>query len=170
MSHKTKNIVLVVGFFLGLVLCHKLAFSKTLDYKRQYAELSQQEQLFANTPHQLSVLKQKQRYFDSILSAYQLKGSSLQNGLLSTINTFANDNGLKVIGFLEPHTFMDNDLTVKTYQITLEGDYNAMLDLIFRLEQRTKFGEIINLHFEKKKDFRTGKSFLQAHILLRSLG
>ncbi len=34
--------------------------------------------------------------------------------------------------------------------------------------QQTKFGEIINLHLEKKINFKTGKKYLQASVLLRS--
>ena len=74
----------------------------------------------------------------------------------------------KVVNFLEPHETIQNDLTVKTYGFTLEGDYNAILRLAHKLEQETKLGEIINLHFEKKKNFRSWKYYLQAKVLLKS--
>jgi len=59
-------------------------------------------------------------------------------------------------------------LWIKTYEFVLEGDYNSINQLIYKLEQQTKFGEVISLHFEKKKNFRTGKHYLQARILLKS--
>lgn len=170
MTNKTKNIVLISGFLLTLVLCYRFAISNTLEIKKQYINLSQEEVLFKNMPKQLSLLKQKQKYYDSILSKYQLNGSSIQNSLLKTINVFATNNNLKVIGFLEPHVINHNNLTIKTYEFTVEGDFNAILKLTHKLEQQTKFGEIINLHFEKKKNFRTGKYYLQAKILLKSFG
>ena len=52
-----------------------------------------------------------------------------------------------MIRFLEPHTITKNDLTIKTYEFTLEGEYNNINELIHQLEQQTKFGEIVNLHF-----------------------
>lgn len=168
MTNKTKNIGLLLGFFIVLILCYRLAIAKTFALKNEYNNLKQQELLFTNTPKQLSLLKQKQKYYDSILNKYQLNGSSLQNSLLKTINEFAVNNNLKVKGFLEPHIIKQNDLTIKTYRFTLEGDFNAILKLTHKLEQRTKFGEVINLHFEKKKNFRTGKYYLQAFILLKS--
>ncbi|WP_303316678.1 hypothetical protein Q4Q34_07695 [Flavivirga abyssicola] len=170
MTNKSKNIVLVTGFVLVLILCFKLAISKTITLKKEYNTLKQEEFLLKNTPKQLSLLKQKEKYYDSILNKYQIKGSSIQNNLLKTINTLANDNKLKVIHFLEPHVIENNNLSVKTYRFSLEGDYNNILKLVYHLEQQTKFGEIISLSFEKKKNFRTRKHYLQAHILLKSFG
>lgn len=170
MNNKTKNILLLSGFLLTLVVCYRLAISNTLELKNQYNSLKQEKALFKNTPKQLSLLKQKLMYYDSILSKYQLNGSSIQNNLLKTINAFAESDNLKVIGFLEPHIIDQNGLIIKTYQFSIEGDFNAILKLAHKLEQQTKFGEIINLHFEKKKNFRTGKYYLQVKILLKSFG
>lgn len=170
MTNKNKNIVLVLGFILALVLCYLLTISKTFQQKKQYNTLKKQELLFKNAPKKLSLLKQKEVYYDSLLTKYQLNGSSIQNNLLKTINTFANGNDLKVISFLEPHTITKNDLTIKTYLFVLEGEYNNINQLIHQLEQQTKFGEVVNLHFEKKKNFRTGKYYLEARVLVRSFG
>lgn len=170
MTSKNKNIVLVVGFFLALIVAYNYAISNTLKERKSYITLKKQELLFKNAPKQLSVLKQKEKHYDSLLVAYKLNGHSIQNNLLKTINNFASANNLKVLDFLEPHTIKKEDLIVKTYQFTLEGPYNAIVKLIYELEQETKFGEIINLHFEKKKNFRTGRYYLQAKVLLRSFG
>ena len=170
MTNKSKNMLLIVGFVFVLILCFNLAVSKTINLKNEYDTLKQEEWLHKNIPKQLSLLKQKQKYYDSILNKYQIKGSSVQNNLLKTINTLANNHALKVVHFLEPHSIETNDLSVKTYQFTIEGHYNNILKLIHHLEQQTKFGEIISLSFEKKKNFRTRKYYLQAHILLKSFG
>jgi hypothetical protein len=170
MDHKTKNIILIVGFLLALFLCYQLALSKTMDLRQEFKVLKDQQLMFKNTPRQLSVLKQKQKYYDSILVKHQIKGSSLQNNLLKVINTYADSNNVKVVTFLEPHIIKNDNLKINTFQFSLEGTYNALIKLIHKLEQETRFGEIINLHFEKKKNFRTNKYYLQAHVLLRSFG
>ncbi len=170
MNNKTKNIILISGFLLVLILCYKLAINKTIDLKQEFKQLKEQEILFKNTPRQLSLLKQKQKYYDSILTKHKISGSSIQNNLLKVINTYADSTNIKVVTFLEPHIINQNDLKINTYQFTLQGKYNSIIKLIHLLEQETKFGEIINLHFEKKKNFRTNQYYLQAHILLRSFG
>ncbi|WP_179317211.1 hypothetical protein [Winogradskyella undariae] len=168
MSKKQKNIALIIGFIVALFLCYQLAISNTLQQKNQYNTLKAQELLFKNAPKQLSLLKQKEVYYDSLLTKYQLDGSSIQNSLLKVINTFAKDNNLKVVSFLEPHSIAKNELTINTYEFVLEGNFNAINQLIHQLEQQTKFGEVINLRFEKKKNFRTGRYYLQATVLLQS--
>ncbi len=170
MTNKTKNIALLVGFAIVLFVCYQFAISKTLNIKNRYNSLRHEDGLFKNTPKQLALLKQKQIYYDSILMSNKLDGSSIQNSLLKVINTFAETENLKVISFLEPHAHLNNDLIIKTYSFTLEGNYESIIKLIHVLEQRTKFGEIINLHFEKKKDFRSGRYYLQAKVLLKSFG
>jgi hypothetical protein len=170
MTSKIKNIILIFGFLLVLVLSYRLAISKTIELKKEFNILEKQEILYDNTPKQISILKQKQSYYDELLSKYQLNSSSLQNNLLKTINTFTDTTDVKIISFLEPHVINKVDLRINTYQFTLEGNYNDIIKLIHKLEQETKFGEITNLHFEKKKNYRTGENYLQASILLKSFG
>lgn len=170
MTKKQKNIILVIGFLLSVYICYQLAISKTLDQKAQHDRLSKEVMLSKNAPKQLLLLNKKAVYYDSILSKHHLAGTSIQNNLLKFINSNAEAHNLKVVSFLEPHVINQNELVIKTYDFTVEGDYNNINQLIYQLEQRTKYGEIINLHFEKKKNFRTGKSYLQARVLLKSFG
>lgn len=170
MTKTQKSIILIIGFVASLYICYALAISKTLEQKAQYNTLAKEVLLSKNAPKQLSLLKQKEVYYDSLLTKYQLDGSSVQNNLLKVINAFAEANNIKVVSFLEPHFMAKNDLMVNTYDFTLEGPYNAINQLIYQLEQQTKFGEIVNLHFEKKKNFRTGRYYLQARVLLKSFG
>jgi len=168
MSNKQRLITLLIGTLITAVVCYQFAISKTIALKEQYSNLKQQKILFKNTPKQLTLVKKKQRYYDAILTKYQLNGNSIPNSLLQNITNFAKTNQLKVIDFTEPHISSTNDIAVKTYQFTLEGDYNKTLSLIHKLEQETKFGEIINLHFKKEKNYKLGTHYLQAKILLKS--
>jgi len=170
MAQKTKNILLILGFILIVILAYKYAIANTLQLKKDYKTLQQEALVFDKMPLQLSSMKQKEKYYDSLLTKYKLGESSMQNSMLSTINSFADDNQLKVVDFIEPHSIKQNDLTINTYQFTLEGNYNAILSLVYQLEQHTKFGEVINLNFKKQKNHKTGTYYLQANVLLRSFG
>ncbi|WP_299884437.1 hypothetical protein [uncultured Lacinutrix sp.] len=170
MTSKNKNIALLIGFLFVLILGYQYAISNTIALRKEFNSLKKQELLFKNAPKQLSILKQKEKYYDSLLVKYQINGSSIQNSLLKSINTFANTNSIQLISFLEPHVIQKDNLTYNTYLFTLQGNYNDILQLIYKLEQGTKFGEITNLHFERKKNYRTGKNYLQASVLMRSFG
>ena len=170
MTQKTKNIILVAGFVLLVIIAYKFAFSNTFETRHEYKALRNEAVAFDNLPMQLSSLKQKEKYYDSLLTKYQLKGNSIQNNILKTLNTYADSTGLKVSNFIEPHQMKQGDLHINTYQFTLEGHYNAIITLIHTLEQNTKFGEIINLDFQKKKNYKTGQFYLVTHVLLKSFG
>lgn len=170
MTHKLKNRLLVIGFVLTLIACYHLAISKTLALKNEHHDLQHEALLFKNTPKQLSILLQKKQYYDSLLNKYQINGTSIQNNLLKTINKLANNSNLKVVSFLEPHVSKTNEVTFKTYQFTIEGNYNDILKLIHHIEQKTKFGEIINLDFQKNVNYKSGTTYLQAFVLLKSTG
>jgi hypothetical protein len=170
MSNTLKNRLLVGGFILLLCICYKLAIANTVALQAEYDKLSKQEELFKNIPKQIALLKKKEQYYDSLLTVYKIGGTSLQNNLLNAITTFSDQNNLKVIEFSEPHTFIDTSLKINTYSFTVEGHFNAILQLIYTLEQRTKYGEVVSVFYEKKKNYRTGTSYLQARIVLQSFG
>lgn len=170
MNNKTKNIFLLSGFLLMLFLCWQFAFSKTYALKKEYSTLIQQQKLYQNMPQTLAMLKEKKMYFDSILKNHHLTEGSIQSNLLKTITAFSQKHQLKLVNFLEPHSYQKKALTVKTYRFVLEGSFSNMLKLIYHLEQVTKYGEIINLHFEKKENFRTNVDYLVARVLLQTFG
>lgn len=170
MTKQQKNIALTVSFILALILCYQLAIKNTLQLKEQHTHLANEAVSLKSAPQQLALLKQKNVYYDSLLTRFQLGGSSIQNNLLKVINTYASNNALKVVDFLEPHVSTNDNLVIKTYDFTLEGTYNNINQLVYLLEQKTKFGEVISLHFEKKKNYRTGRFYLQARVLLKSFG
>lgn len=168
MNKKTRNIVLVAGFALVLLIAYQFAISDTLVLKDKYGKLKQQQELFKNAPQKYSLLRQKERYYDSILNANQLSGSSIQNDLLKTISKITEGTSLRIIDFSEPHLFKDSDYTIKTYSFSVNGNFNDIQQLLYHLEQKTSFGELVNVHYTRKRDFRRWKNFLEASVLIRS--
>ncbi|UOB17879.1 hypothetical protein [Abyssalbus ytuae] len=168
MSSKTKNIILIAGFILALFLCYHFAVKNTLQEKQRYNKLKAEEVMFENIPKQLLTLNKKNEYYTGLLKKYQLGETSLQNNLLKTINKKAGELNLKVIDFNEPHIARKNGLNINTYTITLQGSFNNMIKLIYSLEQQTRFGELVNVHFIKQKNYRTRREYLQATIMLQA--
>jgi len=168
MSSKTRNMILVAGFLLACILCYVFAFSKTFDARTSFKELEKQETLFEDIPKQFSLLNQKMQYYDSLLHRYQLTETSIQNNLLKTINRKATELNIKVVQFNEPHVFSTGERSKNTYGFTLEGDFANLISVLHHLEQNTKYGEVLNMHFVKEKNHRRGTYYLQLHILLQN--
>ena len=168
MKSKTKNILLIGGFVLAFIICYQFAIKNTLQEKARYSRLKAEEALFENIPRQLMTLSKKNEYYNDLLAKYQIGETSMQNSLLKNINKTAQELNVMVIDFNEPHTAEKNGLQVNTYSITIEGNFNDIAKLIYGLEQKTRFGELVNVHFIKQKNYRTRKDYLQATIMLQA--
>jgi hypothetical protein len=167
MTIKQKNITLVISFFGVLLLGYFLSISVTLSLKDNYDNLKTQEQIYSNIPKRLKMLSQKEKHYDSLLQHYQITETSLQNNLLKTIDRYAVNHAIKIISFNEPHSVIQNGKKTNSYAFRVSGDFNAILGLAYQLEQRSKFGMIASLQFEKLKNYRTGQTSLEGAFVLQ---
>jgi len=166
MSSNRKNTILIIASILLLFICYKFAVKKTIDYKKEYQLLKNQEQLFNDLPKQFGVLNEKNKYYDSLLTKFQITETSLQNNLLKTINKVTSTLKVKVIDFKEPHIVAENEVRKNYYTFTLEGSFENILKVIHQLEQKTKFGEVATINMIKGKQPRSRKEFLQAEVMI----
>lgn len=170
MSLKQKNIALLIGLLLLFWLSYRFSFSKAVNTKNKYHQLKLDEALFKNIPDKIFKLNQENVYLDSLLTKHQISSeSSFQNNLLQNISFFAKENDLQIISFNEPHLFSKDGGTLNTYSFSIKGNYTSINKLIYNLEQKNKFGRILSVKFEKKRNFRTNRRFLICEILLRRI-
>ncbi|WP_299432227.1 hypothetical protein [uncultured Aquimarina sp.] len=171
MTQKNKNIALIIGLVLVLFIAYQYGFSKTFVLSKEVSKLEDQKEAYQSAPAQLAALANKEKQLDEILKKNNVEGNSLQNNILKVLNTLSNDSGYTIIAFEEPHIYLDevSQKTTTTYNFTLQGDYKSLINVVYALEQKYSFGNVINVNFEKKKNFRTGKSFLQCQILLQRI-
>lgn len=167
MTIKQKNTALIAGFVGILILGYFVSISETLAIKKNYDHLKEQELIYANIPQRLQVLTQKEKHYDSLLQHYQITETSLQNNLLKTIDRYADDHSIKVVSFLKPHSVTQKGKKTNSYTFTVSGDFNSILGLAYQLEQKSKFGMIASLQFEKIKNYRTSKTSLEGQFVLQ---
>ncbi|MEW7291272.1 hypothetical protein [Aquimarina sp. 2304DJ70-9] len=171
MEQRTKNILLVAGLLCVLFIAYHYSFAKTFAISDELDILENQKEQYQAAPIQLAALSKKEQQLDIILAKNNVEGSSLQHNLLKTLNTLSDTTNVKVIAFEEPHQFVDevSKKGTTTYDFRLQGDYKALIGVIYTLEQQYSFGNIVQVDFEKKKNFRTGARYLQCRVLLQRL-
>ncbi len=168
MTGKQKNIALLVGFAILLFLSYQLSFSKTFQLKKQYQTLKKEQKLLTNVSEKLLTLKQENSYYDSILKSKKISATnSFQNNLLQRVTTFADSTGISIVSFNNPHILQMDNATINTYSFTLNGNFTAIIRLIYELEQQFKLGKIISVHFKKKKNYRLSTNYLECEIILQ---
>ena len=169
MNSKTKNWVLILSFGLALFLCYKFAVLNTLNLRKEYKIYQLDIEQSDDISTQLSLLRKKQKHYDSILDHMNFGNSSFENSLLRIINSEANKRSLRVMDFNNPHVFESDQGTYYTYNFTLKGNFLDILRVIRNIEHEHNLGEIIHLFFEKRINYTTNKHFLEANILLQNV-
>lgn len=170
MSLKNRNIALFIGMLLLLWVSYNLSFSKTISLRKQYHTLLNEKEYYDNVSQKFLNLKQQRHYYDSILRSKQITDiHSFQNNLLQIITSYSEAKGLKIIHFSNPHEFKTDNANIRTYTFTLKGTFKSINQLIYELEQHHKFGKIISVQFEKKKNFITNTQQLECVILLQQI-
>ena len=167
MNIQTKNKGLVLSFIAFLFLGYFFSITDTLALKANYNELSREAQLFSNVPERLQNLKLKEQYYDSLMTKYKIADISLQNSLFKSVKQYARANNLELASFSQPHIFSIEERVVKSYPFTVSGSFRDILGTAYHLEQKSEFGKISNLHFEKKSNFRTQEEYLEGHFVLQ---
>jgi len=169
MKLNKKNKILIGAFLIMLVLCYKLALENTLKLHHSYGDNLKKKELLSNIPAQLAQLSQKEQYYTKQLSELHIDNSSMQNNLLKFLNLHTAKNKVQIIDFNAPHNYESEEHTINTFAFYLQGNYEGILKTIYALEQQKGFGEISHIQFEKQKNHRTKKTYLQARILLKQI-
>lgn len=152
-----------------LLVSYQFAIRNTLDARKDFKRLELQSNQVRNIPKTIATLRQKESYYDSILKKMDIGDTSVQNNLLRTINEEARGRNVKVMGLNEPHVEIEDNNRRITYSFSLGGGYTGILKTVHTIERKGNFGEIVHLGFEKKKNYRTGRSSLEAIVFVQQV-
>ncbi|WP_299535718.1 hypothetical protein [Ulvibacterium sp.] len=164
-----RNKLLIAGCLVLLFATYKLALSKTMAIHREHGNLKSKSIQAGDIPVQLAILAQKEQYYDSIMQQMDIGDTSIQNNLLRTINEQAKIRNVNVMDFNPPHIQNFDNHRLLTHSIVLNGGYTDILQVVYALERKGSFGDIVHVDFEKKRDYRKRKSFLEATIFVQHL-
>ena len=167
MSNKRKFQLLLVAIPILAWLGYTWAISRTLDQKREYEMLEQEQQRLGVLQQNMQQLKQKEFFLDSVLNRMNLQNTSLENNLLRTLSEQTKSNHVQIVSYDPPHTFENEDARIYHFDVTLGGSLQGILNVIYALEINGLYGEIrhadIYLHNKRRQ-----KKQVRARLLLRN--
>ncbi|MEM9001574.1 MAG: hypothetical protein AAGB24_15030 [Bacteroidota bacterium] len=169
MKANKKNRFLIVSILIMCLVSYRFAIKKTIALGEQYRNNLAKKELVKNLPRQLTLMTQKEQFLDAQLTKLSAGNSSMQNNLLKFLNNEAEKNEVKIIEFNAPHIFENGDATLETHMFKVEGGYTDILKTLNTMENLTSFGSINHLGFEKKKDYRSKRTYLQAKVFLQQI-
>lgn len=152
-----------------LFLSYFLAVKETMKLRAQLLSFKSRQEVSMNIPGQLHRLSNKEKDIDLKFKELNLGTSSRQNDLIKYLNRISTVNQVKIIEFRSPHLFRQENSTNKTHIFNLEGYFLDILKVVYALEKQGSFGAVSHISFEKKKDHRSGKNYLQALVFLEHI-
>jgi len=169
MTDKQKNITLVVGFLLLLLISYVFSIQKTIDLKSKLTMQKKEKELMYNAGIRIFNLQQKNKYLDAVLQQKELSiKNSFQQLLFNKLNVFKKECSIEVIAFNVPHQIIKNNTKLLTYSFKIKGNFIALLKLTNYLE-RQQLGTLTSVNFEKKKNYRRNKEELTGMFFIQKL-
>jgi hypothetical protein len=167
MNSKQKNIALIIGFVLMLLISYRFSFSKTIEAKGRVEKLAKDKALLENAEANIRSLQMEEKYLDSILQSNDLSiENTFQQTLLIKITQFTNQHNLKLISSNEPHSFISEGTKLLTYEIEAQGSFRDLMLFSNYIEQQ-RLAKLASLTFLKKKNYRTRRDYLRCKIVLQ---
>lgn len=169
MSYKKKNILLIIGTLVAVVLMYLLAIEKTIDYKKQLKLLETERENLQHVANKLNSLKKQSILLDSTLLKENISvTNSFQQILLKKINGFKTDESLELMEFNNPIIVQDAGVKAVLYPLIVKGNFNSLLAFLNYLENQG-LAEVKNCKFIKKKNYSTRKEHLQLELYLKKI-
>ncbi|PQJ15306.1 hypothetical protein [Aureicoccus marinus] len=161
-----KNQLLLAGVVFFGLLSYQLAIKKTKDQYFEYSKARKEQATVNQLPFRLNALKAKERELDEILGSMNLNGGSQQSELLKLLNQEIEGTGVRIKEFLSPHRSKVGEEVMNTYRFTLKGDFVGILKVINTIENSKGFGAVTHIDYQKKRNYRSGRTDLFATVLL----
>lgn len=162
-----KITLLLFTYGITLVFCYLMAVSPTIKYYNQYNKQLETLANFKKLNTTEKKLYQKDQQLNNFLNTYNRDdNTTFQNNLLQKLNRFCTTDKLEIIAFNAPHLFLSHGIITSSYSFTLKGNYKDILETLNSIENSPGIGVIKSIHFIKKKNYKTGKNYLTASVIL----
>lgn len=169
MEAKKKNIGLIVGFLLMLLLSYQFSIKKTFELKDKIEKLSKDKELLSNAEVKINRLQFQNQSLDSVLQSNDVSvDQSFEQNLVQKITKLKKLHKIELISYEKPHSFESEGAKMLSYSIEVKGDFRQLMLFTSALEKQ-RLGEFSSVGIEKKKNYRTGRNELFCKLVLQRL-
>lgn len=165
MDYKKKYRLLLGGAFLFLLLAYALAFGKTWAAYRATARLEQQLSNAGRAWQEIESYERELRQLDTEPSGTPFS----QNALFQRVADFCQEHRLAIQAMPESTVYREQDLQLLHNTIRVQGDFIAMVRLLYYLEQEQRLGRIVSVEFALERNYQRRAEELTAHLHLQNV-
>jgi len=170
-SIKVRMLYLVFIALLAIMLSYHLAIKRTWRLYSDYKNRVEESASFESASVQIQILQQQ---LDELSGPFESTndGNSKNNKrslLMDIVTEYCEKQSLTINEFCPPIIMHENDFTIETSRMTIEGAFSKILELVHRLEYKKEVGKVISVKFYINIDKRTKKRSLFADIYFQNI-
>lgn len=165
-SFKKKFIFSILVLILLLMAVYKKTFSNVLSL---FAELSNIEENLNNvedSEFQLISLRTENSGLDAVIGGQSNEPEKVQQQILDFVSKIAEN--VSLVSIEDVHVFEGEKFKIYSNQLTFEGDYDELLQLLYKIEKDFLFSKVISSKIYTVTDYRTNKKSLRLHTILQN--
>lgn len=168
-TYKQRNIALLAGAVLLLVVGYVAAFGKTYHLLMENRRLEAQSHIAGNVDEQILFLKKRLSQLEAFYASTNVSATSHHEEILKQVSSFCQQNNLLVREFPPAVHYDETKYLIETNQVTVEGSFKDIVRLVYNLEQVNKAGRVATVSFEAGPDRKTRQYRLAANIVLHNI-
>lgn len=121
----------------------------------------------ANTTNEMAALSQALKEVGALID----DGGDryIEQQLLSYVTSYCEHERLELIDYPKPYLHLQNGYGVETKKIEVKGTFKKIVGLVYGLEQESKSGTVVSVHYVSKKNLRSKRYELSATLYLQNL-
>ncbi len=122
----------------------------------------------SNAPEKIQSIMNRLGTIEQSIGSNAKNDAGFQEKLLGKISSYCQEQKIILREFPQTHWYEQQDYTVETYTVVLEGSYIKLLKLLNMLESE-HYGKITSVKFESQKDYISNITKLTATIYLQNI-
>lgn len=168
-SKKKQFYLLIAGLIFFVLLAYRISISKTFTLRSECREMELKISQFSNARNQISEMESKLINLKSRIGGTLNQNNNFQEKLLEQTGITCDKYKVKLLEFNDEHEYSQNEYSVKTISLSLQGRFKDILQFIHEIESDQTFCKIVSLNFVSLKDLKTNIKYLKATIYVQSI-
>lgn len=166
LTYKKKFIAVIICFLLLLLASYKKTFKDTIEAKKQLNLVERNLAKTSSSFKELYLVKNEVKYLDNLIGGNSIKPEQVQQKVFDFITK--EGQNIDVINVSDVHLYSNEDFLVYTNKIELEGSYEDLIRLFYKIEKKFKDSRVVSANLNAKKDYRTKTTNLILTIILQN--
>ncbi len=165
-GNKEKRYVVLLLFLLLFALGYTKLFKNTIRTIKDYNQLKSLNIDSLKIKNEIKETQLVINNLDKIVGSEVREQDLVKQNILSF--TSKSHSKIIVTSLEETQIFKNNDFTIYSTLLTVEGNYNTILEYLFAIENKFELSKVVSVKLFKKKDYGTKKEKLYARVIFQN--